>query len=130
MNETNVEIVKNGEYNNIPLKTKYKRNGAQLVLDENNEKVVLQQGIGIGNYIILEKKFPEGKPVVGKFGTSYACTAVYKDQDVSFFLTEIEHGKFAAAGGADDKVKVSVTKGINKMSGAEYEQVNFEKIEG
>lgn len=129
-NETTVEIVKNGEYNNIPLKTKYKRDAkGNLVLDDNSEKIVLQQGLGVGNHIIITKKFAEGKEVTSKFGSSFACTAGYKGQDVSFFLTELEHQSFAQAGGDGDKIKVSCTKGVNKKNGAEYEKITFEKVE-
>ena len=103
--EQELKVVKNGEYNNLVLKTTIGKSGEAI------------QGLMAGNYIYITKgEFAEGFPVNGKYGTSYSCRVTYKDTEVSFFLNEKDHAKYALAGGVGDKIKV---RGIVDKYGGE-----------
>ena len=102
-------------------------NGKYLNLQIKPKKGV--GGLSHGNFIIVEKAFAEGKPIPstlyknkdGSPQVSFNCGVKYNGQDVSFFLNEAEHAKFAAIGGIGDKVKITLTKEpmVNPMSGIE-----------
>lgn len=102
-------------------------NGKYLNLDIKPKKGV--GGLSNGNHIIVEKAFVEGQAVAstkyfnkdGSPQVSYTCKAKYNDQDVSFWLNENEHTKFAAVGGVGDKVKITLTKEtmVNPRTGVE-----------
>lgn len=133
MKEGKLEIIKNGEYNNVTLKTKYERNGLKLKLDDKGQKQVKQRGLDNEEFVIITKKFAEGRPVETKFGTNYSVLAEYDGQDVSFWLKPIEHEAYAKVGGEGDKVKVTnnKVKKIHPTLGVEveYDNLSFEKVE-
>lgn len=83
-----------GEYKNISLKQKW------------DEGTLVREGLADGEYIIVEKRFADGKLFNGNFGPSYSCGVVYKGEDVTFWLNEAEHAKYADCGGIGDKVKI------------------------
>lgn len=132
-NETKLEIRPNGEYKNIELKTKYERNGKMLKLGPDKKPVVKIAGIPDGDFIIVEKVMADGKEIAGKFGTSYTCKVKYQDEEVSFFLNEKEHQKYATLGGEGDKLKITLkfeeyTNPMNGMVGT-AQRLYFEKVE-
>lgn len=122
-----LEIKKNGNYSNVVLKTKYKRQGRNLVL-EDGKPVIQHQGLEPGESTILEKvDFAEGRLMPGgQFGPSYSCTAIYDGEKVSFFLKEYEHEQWKVCGGVGDKVKVSAETAY-MSTGAAYVKLKFEK---
>lgn len=109
MQQTKLEIKKNGEYNNITLKNKYKRQGLKLILDDNKQKIIIQQGLNPGQSCTITKKYAEGKPIETKYGTSYSCIADYEGTEVSFFLKPSEHEKYAQTGGEGDQIIITNT---------------------
>jgi len=133
MNEGTLQIIENGQYKNVSLTTKYKRQGLKLILDENGQKQVKQQGLNNGESITLVKKFAEGKPLETKYGTSYLCAATYDGVDVSFWLKPQQHEKYAMVGGEGDSVRVTnnqVTKTHPTLGiPITYDNLEFEKVE-
>lgn len=97
MVEQDLDIVTNGDYKNINLKTKINKATGDVV-----------QGISVGNHIIVEKIFAEGREVNMGTYKFYSCGVKYKDEDVTFTCSEKEHEAYAECGGIDDKVKISV----------------------
>lgn len=131
--EQELEIFENGNYKNIYPRTRYKRAGGKVVID-NGKKVVAFQGLEDGNHIIVEKSgFAEGKKIERPEFTLYVCGVKYKDEMVSFALYENDHAKFASAGGVGDKVKISCKKElvVNLKTGVEnmVDKLYFEKVE-
>lgn len=131
--EQELEIYENGNYKNIYPKTRYKREGGKFVI-EGGKKVVLFQGLEDGNHVIVTKtNFAEGKKIEKPTFTLYSCGVNYKDQLVTFALYESEHARFASAGGAGDKVKISCQKElvVNPKTGTESmaDKLYFEKVE-
>lgn len=97
-----LEITTNGKYKNVLLKA---RKGVG--------------GIEVGNYVIVEKTFVEGTPVVSKLYTnartgepsvSYSVRCVYTGEEISFWLNEAEHNAWKLTGGIGDKVKITMTE--------------------
>jgi DNA-directed RNA polymerase subunit L len=130
--EKDLEIIQNGTYNNINLKTKYQRQAGKFVIKD-GKKVVLQQGLDDGDFIIVKKhKFAEGKEIIKPTYTFFNCNVLYKDKEVSFIVYEKEHVKFASCGGIGDDVKITLKKelGVNAQTGVEqiYENLYFEKV--
>lgn len=111
-------------------------NGKYLNLQIKPKKGV--GGLTNGNHIVVEKSFADGTPIPstlyknkdGSPQVSFSCKVKYNGQDVSFFLNEAEHSKFAAIGGIGDKVKITLTKEpmVNPISGIEMlvPRLNFE----
>ena len=128
--EQKLEITENGSYKNIALRS-------------NHTKGI--KGIEDGNYIIVTKKFADGKECAEKFKgvKGYNCMVEYDGQDVSFFLNNKyyqdgtqffdEYDRFAACGGIGDKIKITLKKEpyINNKTGAEglKQSLYFEKVE-
>ena len=106
--EQKIELIQNGNYFNLPLKTKYKKNGKMLVLDDNGQKIIKEKGLDDGNFIIVEKKYAEGRANDGLYGTSYSCGVIYGEQECSFWLNEAEHDVYKNLGGQGDSVKISM----------------------
>lgn len=95
----NVSKTNGKEYNNLNLKTRVV-----------NGKIL--QGIDPDSTegIIVERTQLEGLKVVNPLykKPSYSCMALYKGQEVSFFLTEKEHQEFVSCGGIGDKVRLTL----------------------
>lgn len=132
MSEQQLEIKENNGYKNITLKTKYKRDSKGNLELENDNPIVVDQGLEVGNHIVVEKTIVDGLKVAGRYGDSYSCKADYAGQEISFWLNPIEHEQWASTGGVGDKVKISleeVTK-TNKKSGAKqiFNNLVFETI--
>jgi hypothetical protein len=132
MKEGKLEIQQNGDYKNVSLTTKYKRNGLKLTLDGEGNKQVKQQGLDDQEYVVLTKVFAEGMKKETKYGETYLCRCKYNDEDVSFFLKPIEHERFAAVGGEGDQIKATnvKVKKVHPTLGVEveYNNLNFEKV--
>jgi K+-transporting ATPase A subunit len=116
--EQDIEIVKNGEYNNINLKPNFKKG---------------VKGLAIDNHIIVEKtKYAEGREIKTKFGSMYSCLVRYKDTDVSFICSDKEHASYVKAGGVGDKIKILMTKftWTNRQTGMESSvpRLSFEVV--
>lgn len=119
--EQDLQIYENGQYKNVYLKTRYKRNGRDLVI-EGGKKVPEFMGLEDGNHIIVEKvDFAEGNKIEKPTYTMFSCKALYKGQEISFVLYERDHINWASAGGVGDKVKISCIKEtiVNKKTGSE-----------
>ena len=131
-NEANLNITMNGQYKNLILKTRYKKNNGNLVI-VNGQKQVETQGLEDGEFIVVQKVFVEGYENNGKFGVSFSCKVKYKDEECSFWLNEKEHDAYKVTGGIDDKVKISCKKVliVNPKSGAEIlvPRLSFELVE-
>jgi len=130
--EQKLEVTTNGQYKNIGLKTTYERDNQGNLIIENGEKKVKVAGIEDGNYIIVTKKFAEGKACPDKgYGISYICAVEYEGEDVGFFLKDYEHDTYKDLGGVGDKVKISLKKEMktNKKTGAviEAQTLSFEQ---
>lgn len=101
--EQELKVIENGQYKNLILKPSKKQ----------REQGV--EGLKPGNYIFVEKTFPEGLEIPSKQFTkpdgspqlSYACKALYKGEEVSFFLKEQEHEAYKVLGGEGDKLKIT-----------------------
>lgn len=118
-------------YYNVSLLTKYKKNG-KLVAFENGKPIVLQQGLEVGEEIILEKTFVSGIEKPSKFNNSkpyYAVTAKWNDKEISFFLNYYQHEKFKNAGGEGDKVKVKCISVLDQISMGQKPELEFSKVE-
>lgn len=111
-----LEIESKGNvYKNLNLKTKVDRATGGVI-----------PGLTVGNYIIVEKVFPEGYENVRKYknadGTekevrSFSCKVIYKGEEASFWLNEQEHNKFASIGGSGDDIKIIMTQADYKFKG-------------
>ena len=114
--EQKLEIVENGQYNNLNLKTNFAK------------KI---KGIEDGNYIIVTKCFAEGREWQGKYGPSYSCKVTYDDTECSFWLNQKEHEVFMDCGGIDDKVKITLKKETYVLNNEERTKqvLYFEKVE-
>lgn len=66
------------------------------------------------NSIVVKKRYAEGRPITGKFGTSYSCSVEYEGEDVGFFLKEYQHESFATTGGEGDLVKITAKDATTK----------------
>lgn len=135
LTETKLEIKQNGQHNNMTVKTRYKWDKAkkQFVL-ENGKKVVVEQGLPINTYVVVEKLQAAGYENKGEFGSSFSCKVKYQDKDCSFWLkdtkTQPDHANYAKCGGIGDKVKISCTKETVVVRGEEKlaEVLHFEKV--
>ena len=118
--EKNIEIVPNGQFNNIYPKK---------ALEENE-------------YVVVEKLFAEGlmkektqKNKKGEEYTSqyYIIKVLYKDEEVSFFMGADEYVSYEAAGGVGDKIKLIKTeeKAINSYTKLKYikERIKTELVQ-
>jgi hypothetical protein len=118
MVEDNLEIIKNGQYNNLNLKSKPLKG---------------IKGIGDGNYIIVTKLYDNVMVKEGKYGPFSIAQVKYKDLDCSMLLTSIEGQQFDACGPSGTRVKINLNKEIyiNKMTGSESlaQRLSFEKVE-
>lgn len=93
--EKELLIEENGQYKNINLKQKW------------DEGTILKDGLADGDFIIVHKEtFVEGRAVNTQYGVSYSCGVKYKGENVTFWLNEAEHTKYAQAGGIGDNVKI------------------------
>ena len=140
MAENELEIVKNGEYNNLNLKTKFKRAQGNLVLDAQGEKQVFIEGIANDSSITVEKVMKEGYENISKTLKdynkdplkSYSCKVKYKGEECSFWLSVDEHDIYKELGGIGDFVKITAEgrTSVNKKTGAksEYQELVFEKV--
>jgi hypothetical protein len=126
--EQKLQTIENGQYKNINLKPKF-----------NKVTKKKEGGLDIGNYVIAEKLFAEGKafektwPGQAKPSTSYSCRAVIDGDEVSFWLNEREHKAYAPLGGVGDKVKITRVEDrvvVNPVNGAEtpWPELKFEEV--
>lgn len=136
MTEVKLPIEVKGAFKNIRLKTLYKTNPDKSpVLDENNQKIVVAQGLEDGDHIIVTKndKFLDGREIKMPTYTMYSCSVTYNDEKVSFLVYSEEHEEFKNCGGLGDKVKISLKKGIqiNRKTGLEMivAKLIFEKVD-
>ena len=117
--EQELEIIKNGQYNNLHLKSKPMKG---------------IKGIEEGNHIIVEKLYDTVMTKEGKYGPYSIAQMKYKNTDCSTFLTSKEGADFDACGPAGIKVKITLTKEdfLNKMTGVEMkvQRLSFEKVDG
>jgi hypothetical protein len=140
-----------GEYKNINLKVKYERDANKNFVVEDGHKVVKEDGLGDGEYIVVKKMFVDGQEFKSKYpkivysggkrveedAFNYLCKAIYndgaEDHEVSFWLNEDEHNQYKECGGVDDQVKIINIKQtfVNKKTGAEglKDSLNFVKVE-
>ncbi len=104
--EQTLEIKANGTFKNIELKPKLHKG---------------IKGLDNGNHIIVEKIYKDGLEKDGQYGKYYIMKVLYKDQEVSFFLSEKEHAEFSKHGDVGDKIKISLNKEpfVNKKTGVE-----------
>lgn len=110
MAEQQLPIETSGKYKNIQLKP---RKGVG--------------GLAPGNSVVLEKLFETGTPVPSKIYAnkdgspqiSYAVKAIYKDEEVSFWLNEREHDLWATMGDKGTRVQVTLVEEsfLNPKSG-------------
>jgi hypothetical protein len=129
--EVQINIIRNGQWNNLKLKNKY----GLAEVDGKKKRVVKEQGINPGEYIIIKKKQLEGKEMPVKFYKdeaktkpikSYMCIVEYLDQDCSFFLDEKSYGEYLKMPvGVPFKLGVEVDSYFNQQTGQE---VPFEVI--
>ena len=114
-------IEENGQYKNISLKQKW------------DQGDLLRDGLGDGEYVIVNKddNFSEGLLNNGKFGPSYSCKVKYKDEQVSFWLNEKEHVKFAEVGDCGDTIKILNLRETFTYQGKEKKKdvLYFSKVE-
>ncbi len=126
MEEQKLEIIENGQYKNLKLKS-------------NTVKGI--KGIDTDKYVMIEKVYAEGLKIESKIykkfdgspAISYSCAVLYEGEECSFFLNEKEHETYSITGGEGDKVKITLTKDIvpNKKTGAEMvvQNLHFELVE-
>jgi len=130
-----VDIKENGQYKNLVIKTKYKWDASKRmhVYDENNKKIVVDQGLKPDESLEVVKKFAEGREVVTKYGTSYSCGVEYQGEEMSFWLDEKQHEKYKNLGGEGDKVRITckLETYFDKRVGVDktIEVLFFEKVE-
>jgi len=133
--EQELEIRTNGEYKNLNLITKFERDGQNVKLVD-GKTIVKEQGLEVGNFVIVEKVFAEGRDVPSKnagWSNSFTCKATYLGEEVSFWLKPVEHDQYKDCGGIGDKVKISLIevevpdKKTGKMN--KYENLRFELVE-
>lgn len=136
MEEQELEIRTNGQYKNITIKTRYDWDGQNkcFKFDTDGNKIIKEQGIKPGHQVIIEKVFAEGYEVKTKYGSVYSCKVLYKDEEVTFWLTnDFLHNNYKNCGGIGDKIKVSCTieQILNKRIGMPVptEVLKFEKLE-
>lgn len=97
----------------------------------------------VGNYILVEKIFPEGREVVsskykdsaGNPTVSYACKVKYNGQDVGFWLkNKREYSQFCSEGGIGDTLLVTMTEepSVNPKTKIKsiYPRLKFQVYEG
>ena len=107
---------KNGkEYKNINLKT---RVSAGEVI----------QGLEPNTFIIVQKKFPEGRPITEY--PLFSCGVVYNGEDVSFVLNDKEHEEFKKCGGTGDNIKIMLHQEEYEWDGKKKKKavLTFEKV--
>lgn len=132
-----IEVKQSGQYKNVTLLTKYKRNGVNLVLDAEQKPIVVQKGLGINESVVLEKSaYAEGKEFPSKFkkkdgsqgNPTFLCRAILDGEgEVGFFLSLAEHNQWKALGGVGDKVKVTCVSVEDTFTGGFKQELKFEK---
>jgi hypothetical protein len=110
--EKTLEIYKNGEYNNIVLKTR---------VDKKTNMPFI--GLNYDEFIVVEKNYVEGRPF-GQYG-SFSCSVKYQDKDVTFVLNGDQHNTYKALGGVGDKVKITAYRHKYQHDGEEKESMRF-----
>ena len=107
-------------YKNIYLKTKVDKATGEVF-----------QGLKAGHHIVVQKVFEKGYEFKGEDYSSFSCLVKYGDHEVTFWLYDKDHEKYAAIGGVDDFVKIEAeaytykTKGVEKKGLA----LNFSAVE-
>lgn len=134
MVEQELEIYDSNGYKNIYLKTRYKRKGRNIVFDGNDKPIVLNKGLEANNFVIVEKRFPEGMKIEKPTYTMFNCGVIYKGEECGFLLmNEFDHKKYAECGGIGDKVKITLVEeeSVDKMTGKKtmYDNLKFELVE-
>ena len=119
-----------GKYVNLVVKNKYKVEGGK--------KVMKQQGLNPGEYVVGVKTFPEGKEIPsnmykkvdGSPQLSFLCVVEVKGEAVSFFVKEHEHEVFKSLP-LGEPIRIGVVKDsfVNAKNAMEtfYDKVVFEK---
>lgn len=114
--EQKLKIETNGKYKNISLKANPMKN---------------REGIDDGNYIVVEKLYPNGKEISQATYTIYSCGVRYLGEEVSFILNEREYELFQQYE-VGDNVRITLKKEtfINKKTGGEslIKKLYFEKV--
>lgn len=117
MVEQDIQITKNGEFNNLNLKPKLIKG---------------IKGLEDGNHIVVEKIYKDAIEKTGTYGKFYGCKVLYKGEQVSFILNPKEYAEFAAQGDIGDKVKITLKKEVklNPKSGIEMivSKLHFLKV--
>ncbi len=120
----------------------YKKTGRKFDLKD-GKKVVLNQGLEDGNFVIVTKQFESGMlikegPIDAKTHKPtyvlYGVRVKYKDEEnVSFTLFEKDHEAFSKVGGIGDKIKIELNKEVyvNPNTGMEgiSEKLTFSLVE-
>jgi hypothetical protein len=122
--EVQIKITQNGQWKNLRLRNKY----GVAEVDGKKTRVVKEQGINPGEYIMITKKTGEGKQIETKYGTSYLCVVEYLDQDCSFFLKEKYYEEYKKMPvGTPFKLGIEATSFFNEQTGMEvpYEAIRF-----
>lgn len=83
------------------------------ITEKGQYKNIRPKDLTEGNFITVEKTFPSGMEVKGKFfdeqkqNFSYSCRVNYKGEEVSFWLNKREHEAYALLGGVGDALKLT-----------------------
>lgn len=121
MAEQELNIVENGEYNNITLKTRVNRSTGQV-----------SQGLTAGNHIIVVKEdFEEAFEIDKGSYKLYSCKVDYKGKVCSFLLNrDDEVADWNSCGAVGDKVKITAVTIPYKFKGESKERLglNFELV--
>ena len=106
--EQKLEIVPNGEYNNITLKTRVNKSTGQV-----------SQGLTAGNYITVTKEGYDEARLIDKGSYNlYSCNVEYDGEVVSFLLNRDDEGEdWNACGGIGDKIKITAVSKSYKFKG-------------
>ena len=119
--EQKLEIVQNGEYNNITLKTRVNKSTGQV-----------SQGLTTGNFITVTKEdFDEAFEIDKGTYKIYSCKADYLGTVISFILNrEDEVADWNSCGGVGDRVKITSTVVGYKFKGEAKTRLglNFELV--
>ena len=110
MAEQELQILTNGEYKNINLKTRVDKKTGQV-----------QQGLTVGNHIIVEKgDFTDALEIPKGTYNLYRFSGIYKGEEVAWFGTrQDEADEWAECGGVGDKVKITLVQVPYKFKGKE-----------
>lgn len=122
MQEANLEIRDQGGYKVITVRTKYEWNGTkkEFILKD-GKKIVKEQGLKPGEFVVVTKRFPHAQELDGPFGKWYKAGVTYKGEDVSFSLDKKYLEAYNSIGDKGSAVRIECTleNVLNKKIGVE-----------